>query len=80
MTLPATIVGLTSPNDLELEWHATNPFISGGVRPGNSTLVYEGVIDNVVTSAVFTFALRLDRGPVTETIDVEPNYELEILP
>lgn len=79
LTLPATIAGLASPGDLELEWDATSPFIAGAVRPGQSTLVFDGEIESVVTSAVFAFALRLDRGADTDTFDVEPHYELEII-
>ena len=80
LTLPTTIVGLASPEDLELQWDVTTPFISGAARPGQSMLVYEGAIDNAVTRAVFTFALSLARGAETETFDLEPYYELEILP
>lgn len=80
MTLPTTIAGLASPADLELEWDVTTPFIPGSIRPGESMLVFEGTIETIVTSAVFMFALRLDRGAETETFDLEPYYELEILP
>ncbi len=79
LTLPAVISGLGSPSDFELGWDATLPFIAGVARPGQSTLVFEGAIESVVTSAVFSFSLQLDRGDVPETFDVEPYYELEIL-
>jgi hypothetical protein len=80
LTLPTTIAGLSSPTDLELQWDVTNPFIPGAARPGQSMLVFEGSISGAVTSAFFSFAVRLDRGAETDTFDVEPYYELEIIP
>ena len=80
VTLPTAMAGLASPSDLELRWDVTTPFIPGTTRPGQSTLVFEGTIDASVTSAIFTFSLRLDRSPDADTFAVEPYYELEILP
>jgi len=80
LTLPAIVPGLGSPGDLTLNWDATQPFIGGAVRPGQSTLVFEGLVEAVVTRAQFSFALRLDRGADTDTFDLEPFYELEVLP
>jgi len=80
LTLPAVISGLGSPSDFELGWNATQPFVSGVARPGQSTLIFEGPIESPVTSAVFGFSLQLARGADTDTFDVEPYYELEILP
>lgn len=80
LTLPAVVPGLGSPSDLTLNWDATHPFIAGAVRPGQSTLVFEGLVETPVTHAQFSFALTLDRGADTDTFDLEPYYELEVLP
>jgi len=80
LTLPAIVPGLGRPGDLTLNWNATHPFIAGAVRPGQSTLVFEGIVETTVTRAQFSFALTLDRGADTDTFDLEPYYELEVLP
>lgn len=80
LTLPPVIANLGRPGDFELGWNATPPFIPGFARPGQSMLVFEGAIESPITSAVFSFSLKLDRGADTDVFDVEPYYELEIFP
>jgi hypothetical protein len=66
--------------DIELRWEAGGRFLPGSVRPGQSTLVFEGPIDGPVTSVVFSFVLLVgDRaGSLQNGLDVF--YELEALP
>jgi len=80
LTLPPLIDGLGSPPGLELSWQASGAFLPGAVVPGQSTLVFDGVIDAPVMSASFSFMLSLQGGAESEVFDVEPYYELEVLP
>jgi hypothetical protein len=65
--------------DLELRWETSGLFSSGAVRPGQSTLVFEGVIEEPVTSAVFDFVFALGGGAAADPFVLEPVYEIEPL-
>ena len=65
--------------DLELRWEASSRFLAGTVRPGQSTLIFEGVIEEPVTSAVFDFVLALGDGASADPFVLEPIYEIEPL-
>ena len=80
LTLPSLISGLDSSAGFELRWDADDAFLSGAVRPGQSTLVFDGMIEQAVTSAVFSFLLVLDDATDADLFEVEPTYELEVLP
>ena len=69
-----------SPPGFELSWQASGPFLAGAVGPGQSTLVFDGVIDAPVMSASFSFMLSLQGGAEFDVFDVEPYYELELQP
>ena len=79
LTLPVPSSGLGSTLDLELRWEASGQFLAGTVRPGQSTLVFEGVLDAPITSAVFNFVLALESGTATDPFVLEPVYEIEPL-
>lgn len=78
LTIPATVAGLENPGALELSWEAALPFLSGATRPGQSALIFEGRIEQSVTIAVFDFALLLQGDLETESLELEPVYELEV--
>lgn len=80
LTIPTTVAGLANPGDLELRWEAVPPFLSGATQPGQSALVYEGTVEQAVTIARFNFALLLQGALDTESIELEPFYELEVGP
>ena len=80
LALSSLISGLDSSVGLELRWEVSDEFLSGAVHPGQSTLVFEGTIEAPVTSAVFSFLLVLENGTDVDLFEVEPTYELEILP
>lgn len=80
LNLPALINGLGNSAGFELSWNVSNPFFSGSVRPGQSTLVFDGRIEQPVTAAVFSFALLLESGADAPVFDVEPYYEIELSP
>lgn len=78
LTLPIPTSGLGGTLDLELRWEASGQFLAGTVRPGQSTLVFEGLLDAPVTSAVFNFVLALGSGAADPFV-LEPIYEIEPL-
>ena len=80
LKLPVTNAGTHSPNNLELSWKTRGKFLSGSVRPGQSTLVFEGPIEDAVTREVFDFVVRIENGDVPEHFILEPEYEIEITP
>jgi hypothetical protein len=80
LTLPPLSSGMDSTADFELRWDASEQFLSGAVRPGQSTLVFDGTIEDRITSAVFDFLLVMESDASADSFDVEPIYELEVLP
>ncbi|MGI9330720.1 MAG: hypothetical protein ACR2QB_08360 [Gammaproteobacteria bacterium] len=80
LVLPILVSGVDSPSDLELRWEVSGPFLSGAVRPGQSTLIYEGAIDEPVTGMVMDFLLALENGGAADAFSLEPVYEIELLP
>jgi hypothetical protein len=62
-----------------LRWEASGRFSAGTVRPGQSTLVFEGVIEEPITSAIFNFVFALGNGAVADPFVLEPVYEIEPL-
>lgn len=80
LALPILISGLDSPSDLELRWDASGEFLPGAVRPGQSTLIFEGVVDEPVTGFVMDFVLALENGGAADGFSLEPVYEIELLP
>ena len=73
---PAT----ANASDLELSWEAQGRFLSGRVRPGQSTLVFEGPVEQPLTRAVFNFVLLVGERTGTQQNRMEVFYELETLP
>jgi len=80
LTLPPLVSGLGNAADLELRWEATAGFLPGTVRPGQSALVFAGTVEQPVTNVVFNFVLLLDNGIGADAFELEPIYELELLP
>jgi len=80
LALPILISGMDSPSDLELRWESSGRFLSGAARPGQSTLIFEGVLDEPVTSLVMDFLLALENGGTADAFSLEPVYEIELLP
>ena len=67
-------------SDLELRWEAQGRFLSGQVRPGQSILVFEGPVEQPLTSAVFNFVLLVGERTGTQQNRMEIFYELETVP
>jgi hypothetical protein len=77
LTMPATVA---DGADLELRWEAQGRFLSGSARPGQSTLIFEGQVEQPLTSAVFNFVLLVGERTGTQQNRMEVFYELESLP
>jgi hypothetical protein len=77
LTMPAAFADAA---DLELSWEAGGRFLSGSARPGQSTLVFEGQVDEPLTSAVFSFVLQVGERAGSQKNRMEIFYELETLP
>jgi len=80
LTLPLLVAGLDGASGLELRWEATGPFLPGTLRPGQSALVFDGTVTDAVTRGTFDFVFVLENGLGAESFDMEPVYEIEILP
>jgi hypothetical protein len=77
--LPPLVAGIDSPADLMLRWQASGEFLSGAVRPGQSVMIFEGVLQQQVTTFLMDFELLLENSPVNDVFSVEPFYEIEVL-
>jgi hypothetical protein len=80
LRLPTVSADIGSPADLELRWEASGAFLAGAVHPGQSTLVFDGPVEQPVTSVIFDFVLLLENSGVGDSFGLEPVYEIEVLP
>jgi hypothetical protein len=78
LTLPRPADGTAGTTDLELRWEASGNFLAGTVQPGQSTLVFDGIVGQGVTSVVFDFLLVMDNGFAAGPFELEPVYEIEL--
>ena len=78
--LPSAINGVESSANIEVRWQTSGPFLAGAVRPGQSTLIFEGVIEQPVTGFVMDMTVALQNGATADTFYLEPYYELELVP
>jgi hypothetical protein len=75
-----SIQGLGEAADVRLGWEANGRFLAGSVRPGQATLVFEGLIEQPVTSGIFSFTLEIGEVSAVPQNSLEVIYELETLP
>ena len=75
-----SIQGLGESADVRLAWEAGGRFLAGSVRPGQATLVFEGLIEQPVTSGIFSFILEVGEASALPQNSLEVIYELETLP
>ena len=75
-----SIQGLGESPDVRLGGEAGGRFLAGSVRPGQATLVFEGLIEQPVTSGVFSFTLEVGEASALPQNSLEVIYELEALP
>ncbi len=77
--LPAQVRGLNNPQRLAVSWTTNGLFQAGEVTPGNRRLIFEGKITEPVMRDIFNFTFELDARFLTETLRLEPVYEIEII-
>lgn len=75
-----SIQGPGEAADVRLGWEARGRFLAGSVRPGQATLVFEGLIEQPVTSGIFNFVLEVVEVSALLQNSLEVIYELETLP
>lgn len=79
LELPILLRGLTQPSSLQLSWTTNGLFSAGQVTPGNRQLIFEGPITDEVMRDIFNFTFELDARYLTQTLRLEPVYDIEII-
>jgi hypothetical protein len=77
LRLPRVIDGFISTESFLLSWKTDRIFYPGSVRPGNRTLLYDGVVESPVLVEIFTFSLEVDARFLNGKIQYAPIYEIE---
>jgi len=77
LALARQIEGLISTESFLLSWKTDRQFYPGSVRPGNRTLLFDGVIESPVLVEIFTFTLEVDARYLHGKIQYAPVYEIE---
>lgn len=80
LTVPVSYAGTHSPHNMLLSWKTRGLFIAGSARPGQSSLIFDGIIEQEVTGDVFDFTVAIEQGDVPDSFTLETDYEIEILP
>jgi len=80
LLVPVSFAGTHSPHNMLLSWETRGQFLAGSTRPGQSTLIFEGIIEQPVTSDVFDFTIAIEQGDVPDSFILETDYEIEVLP
>jgi len=75
--LPRQIEGFISTESFLLSWVTDRLYYPGSVRPGNRTLLFDGIIETPVMTEVFTFSLKIDARYLNGKIQYAPFYEIE---
>ncbi len=80
ISLPQTVLGLTSSASLELSWQTGGKFLPGTVRAGQRVVLYEGIADRSTLTDSIGFQIRLSGSELDlDRVDIEPIYEIEAL-
>lgn len=80
LLLPIIQAGTHSPSNMQLSWRTRGKFLSGNARPGQSVLVFQGVIEQAITKEVFDFVISIENGDIPNNFILEPKYEIEVTP
>lgn len=78
LELPILVRGLTQPSSLQLSWTTNGLFHPGQLTPGNRQLIFDGEITDQVMRDIFNFTFEVDARYLTQTLRLEPVYEIEI--
>lgn len=77
LSMPIIIRGLSDINSFRLSWTGNGRFSDGTVTPGMRTLIYDGPIQDKVTTDILNFTIDLDGRAFNQPIEFEPIYEIE---
>jgi hypothetical protein len=77
LKLPEQIDGLAGIAGFLLTWTTRGMFLSGEIRPGGRSLIYDGGIKTPVMGDFFSFTLTVDADEMTGTLKYAPVYEIE---
>jgi len=77
LSLPILIRGLSNPHSMNFSWTTNGLFLDGELTPGNRQLIFEGTITRPVMIDYFNYTFELDGRYLTETLRLEPVYEIE---
>jgi len=77
LKLPEQIDGLAGTAGFLLTWTTRGMFLSGEIRPGGRSLIYDGAIKTNVMYDLFSFTLTVDADEMTGAIRYAPVYEIE---
>ena len=80
LLVPVTFAGTHSPQNMLLSWETRGQFLAGSTRPGQSVLIFDGIIEKAVTRDVFDFTIAIEEGDVPDSFILETDYEIEIIP
>ena len=79
LSLPILIRGLANPQGMNFSWTTNGLFLDGQLTPGNRQLIFEGEVTSPVMIDNFHFTFELDARYLTQTMRLEPVYDLEIV-
>ncbi len=80
LTLQTPTNVFVSPDSMLLSWQTSGVFSNGQVRPGQSTLVFQGMIQQPVSGDVFNFILEFGaNNALPPSFRFEPKYEIELI-
>jgi hypothetical protein len=79
LALPILVRGLSNPQSMNFSWTTNGLFLDGQLTPGNRQLIFEGIITSPVMIDNFHFTFELDARYLTQTLRLEPVYEIETL-
>jgi len=79
LELPIQVRGLNNPQRLAVSWTTNGLFQDGEVTPGNRRLIFEGKIATPVMRDIFNFTFEVDARFLTQSLRLEPIYEIEII-
>ena len=79
LALPILVRGLSNPQGMNFSWTTNGLFLEGQLTPGNRQLIFEGRVTSPVMIDNFHFTFELDARYLTQTLRLEPVYEIETL-
>jgi hypothetical protein len=79
LSLPILIRGLSNPQGMNFSWTTNGLFLDGQLTPGSRQLIFEGTVTRPVMVDNFNFTFELDARYLTQTLRLEPVYDLEIV-